>query len=102
MGELAAVELAMGVEKRIDAKLGLGPYPARRSEPSTERGVVESRSIAAASSPGVTGVTSSPVSPSTTSSGSPPTRDATTGSPAAIASKTEIGRPSERVERTKT
>ena len=41
-----------------------------------------------------------PVSPSRTSSGTPPTADATTGNPAAIASSTDIGSPSESLEST--
>ena len=46
--------------------------------------------------------TSSPVSPSTTISGTPPTRVATTGRPAAIASRIETGSASLLLERTKT
>ena len=41
-----------------------------------------------------------PVSPSSTASGTPPTALATTGSPAAIASSTDIGMPSDRLART--
>ena len=41
MGELATVELAMGVEKCLEGKMGLDPRPSSRSEPSTERGVIE-------------------------------------------------------------
>ena len=43
-----------------------------------------------------------PVTPSTTSSATPPTAEATTGTPAAIASRIEIGRASERLARTNT
>ena len=51
---------------------------------------------------GLSGSTSKPVSPSTTSSGIPPTRVATTGRPAAIASRTPSGKLSAREGWTRT
>ena len=93
----------MRTPERRQVERGLGAGTSRGAEPPPQlavcRGADREPVPARASSPGGTRM---PVSPSTTSSASPPTRDATTGSSAAIASSTDTGRPSDRLESTKT
>ncbi len=74
------------------------PRPSTRADPAS----ASRSSSAAARAAGSPGGTSRPVTPSTTSSATPPTSEAMTGSPAAIASRIEIGAPSERLASTKT
>ena len=72
--------------------------PKRRARSRSRR----RRSTASASARAFLGGTRRPVSPSTTTSGFPPTRVATTGRPAAIASRRLFDIPSQTEERTNT
>ena len=100
--ELAGVELQVRAPERLEVEALLRPRPACRPEAATKRRIAGQALQRGGERFGIPGSTRRPVSPSTTCSGTPPTRDATTGSPAAMASRTETGCPSDRLASTKT
>jgi len=85
-----------------DVEVALGALAAGRAEATAKLRIVEEAAEGIGERVRIARRTSRPVSPSTTTSGTPPTALATTGRPAAIASRIEIGIPSESDESTKT